>query len=81
MPSNAEVVKKEMPACISEELLDEIITYISKEDKTSYMPLLRSGQCIKLSPGMTVSVIHPGFMVSTIRYEGVKLYTLPIAIR
>lgn len=77
----AETVKKERPACISEELLDEITKYIIKDDKEAYMPLLRSGRCIKLTPGMKVSVVDEGFFVSTIRYSGVKLFTPVQAIR
>lgn len=79
--SNAEVIKQEMPACVSEDLLDEITNYIIKADRQSYMPLLRSGQCIRLDPGMNVSVIKQGFTVYEIRFNGVKLYTPSKALR
>lgn len=80
--SLAEVVKQEMPACISEDLLNEITKYIMNSDKESYMPLLRSGQCIRLDPGMNVSVIEVRFFASTtIRYKGIKLHTHAKAIQ
>ena len=80
--STAEVVKQEMPACVSEDLLDEITKYIIDNDKESYMPLLRSGQCIRLDPGMKVSVIEVRIFSSTIiRYKGVKLHTYSKAIQ
>lgn len=79
--SHAEVIKQEMPACVTEDLLDEITNYIVKGDKQSYMPLLRSGQCVRLDPGMNVSVIKQGFTVYEIRFNGVKLYTPSKALR
>ena len=77
----AETVKRDMPACLSEELLDELTTYSAKRDKESFVQLLNSGKCIGLRAGTRVSVIDPGFMGATIRYKGVKLYTPSEAIR
>lgn len=77
----SEVVKRDMPACLSEELLDELTTYSAKKDKAGFMQLLASGQCIGLRTGTVVSVISPGFMTATIRYKGIKLYTPSEAIR
>lgn len=67
--------------CVSESLLDELLTYINKGDKAGMMQLLVSGQCMLLKVGDPVSVISPGFMTATIRYKGVKLYTPSESIR
>lgn len=80
-PAMSEVVKRDMPACLTEELLDELTTYSSKRDKAGFMQLMSSRQCIGLHAGTPVSIISPGFMVATIRYKGVKLYTPSEAIR
>lgn len=71
----AEIVKTDMPACLSQDLLDELTTYSAKRDRKSFKQLLDSGKCIGLHAGTEVSVISPGFMTATIRYRGVKLYT------
>lgn len=77
----AEPVKRALPACVSEDLLDEMTTYSVKGDKAGMMELLTSGKCTILRAGETVSVISPGFMVATIRYRGTKLFTPSEAIR
>lgn len=77
----SEVVKQDMPACLTEELLDELTTYSAKKDKAGFIQLFKSGQCIGLRTGTVVSVISPGFMTAAIRYKGVKLYTPSEAIR
>lgn len=77
----AETIKRGMIGCISEDLLDEILTYINKGDKSGMMQLVISGKCMLLKVGDPVSVISPGFMTATIRYKGVKLYTPSEAIR
>ena len=80
-PSSAEEVKRNLPACASEELLDELTTYAAKKDNAGFRQLLISGQCTILQVGAKVSVISPGFMVATIRYNGQKLFTPSEAIR
>lgn len=80
-PVVAETVKKGLVACVSEELLDEAITYATKRDNSGLMELLTSGKCTILKEGEQVSVISPGFMTATIRYRGVKLYTPSEAVR
>lgn len=77
----AEPVTRVMGACVSEDLLDELMTYARKSDMRSFQQLIISGQCAILKPGMNVSVISPGFMVATIRHNGKKLYTPSEAIR
>lgn len=81
IPSQAETIKRGLIGCVSEELLDELLTYIRKSDQGGMMQLMRSGQCMMLKVGEPVSVISPGFMTATIRYKGVKLYTPSEAIR
>lgn len=80
-PAIAEQVKRNLPACVSEDLLDELTTYASKGDNAGLLQLLMSGQCTLLPVGAAVSVISPGFMVATIRYKGLKLFTPSEAIR
>lgn len=77
----AEYVKRTMPACVSEELLDELTTYAAKGDNDGAKQLLLSGRCTMLRAGDAISVISPGFMVATVRYKGTKLYTPSEAIR
>lgn len=79
--AHAETIKKGLMGCTSEELLDELLTYINKSDQSGMMQLLISGKCMLLKVGDPVSVISPGFMRATIRYKGVKLYTPSEAIR
>lgn len=78
--SIGEQVKKNLPACVSEDLLDELTTYAGKGDSDGFRQLLISGQCKLLPVGASVSVVSPGFMVTTIRYRGVKLFTPAEAI-
>lgn len=78
---HAEQVKKNMPACVSEEYLDELITYSSKGDKDGMRQLYMAGKCTSLKAGDPVSVISPGFMTATIRYNGTKLFTPSEAVR
>lgn len=77
----AETVKRGLVACVSEELLDEAVTYATKRDNSGLMQLLTSGKCTILKEGEQTSVISPGFMTATIRYRGVKLYTPSEAVR
>jgi len=80
-PVMAETVKRGLVACVSEELLDEIIGYVAKKDNSGFTQLLMSGKCTILKEGEQVSVINPGFMTATIRYRGVKMFTPSEAVR
>jgi hypothetical protein len=77
----AEQVTRSMPACASEELLDELISYSTKKDYDGMRQLFTSGKWIRLTQGESVSVIDAGFMVTIIRYKGQKLYTPAEAVR
>jgi hypothetical protein len=79
--AHADQLKRATIACVSEDLFDEYLGYVNKGDKDGKMQLLLSGQCIVLSSGETVSVISPGFMIATIRYQGTKLFTNSEAVR
>ena len=79
--AHAQTIKNGLIGCISEDLLDELLTYINKSDRSGMMQLLVSGKCMLLKVGDPVSIISPGFMTATIRYKGVKLYTPSEAIR
>lgn len=79
--ANAETVKRGLIACVSEELLDEATTYANKRDTDGFMQLVLAGKCTILKEGERVSVISPGFIVATIRYKGMKLYTPSEAVR
>ena len=81
LSANAEQVKKNMPACVSEEYLDELITYSGKGDNEGMKQLYMAGKCTSLKAGDPVSVISPGFMTATIRYNGVKMFTPSEAVR
>lgn len=79
--TQAETIKRGMIGCISEDLLDELLTYVNKRDQSGMMQLIISGKCMLLKVGDSVSVISPGLMTATIRYKGIKLYTPTEAIR
>lgn len=79
--THAEQVKRRLPACLSEDLLDEITRYATKSDTNGFMQLLRSGQCVMLPAGEQISVIDRGFITSAVRFRGMKLYTPSEAIR
>ena len=79
--ATAEQVKRALPACVSEDLLDELSTYAAKGDNAGFRQLLMSGQCTLLTVGSSVSVISTGFVVATIRYKGVKLFAPSEAVR
>lgn len=78
---HAEVVKRQMPACVSEDALNEAFQYAAKSDQRGLAQLLTSGQCTILPSGANVSVIDGGILKATIRYKGLKLYTPSEAIR
>lgn len=79
--AQAEYVKRSMPACLTEDLLDELSGYSAKGDRDSAAQMLIRGQCTLLKSGEQISVISPGFMVATIRYRGIKLFTPSEAVR
>lgn len=77
----ADPIKRDMPACTSEEDLDELILYATKGDTKGHSQLYLSGKCMTLKSGESVSVISPGFSRATVRYKGVKLFTPAEALR
>lgn len=77
----ADPIKRDMPACISEEYLDELISYAAQGDTKGHSQLYLAGKCMTLKAGDSVSVISPGFMRVTVRYKGVKLYAPAEALR
>jgi hypothetical protein len=77
----AEPVKRNMPACTSEEYLDELQTYSAKGDNDGIKQLFVAGSCTMLRAGDSISVISPGFMVATVRHKGQKLFTPSEALR
>lgn len=77
----ADLVKRSMPACITEESLDELTTYSVKGDQDGIKQLFVSGHCVMLNAGQIVSVIRPGFTVATVRLNGRKLFTPSEALR
>jgi hypothetical protein len=79
--AHADQLKRATIACVREDLFDEYLGYVTKGDKDGKMQLLLNGQCVVLSAGETVSVISPGFMIATIRYQGTKLFTNSEAVR
>jgi hypothetical protein len=79
--ATADVVKRTMPACVTEDLFDELTTYVTKGDKQGMAQLILSGQCTILEKGKQIFVISPGFMVATVRYNGTKLFTASEAVR
>lgn len=79
--AHAQTVKRGLIGCVSEDLLDELLTYINKSDQSGMMHLLVSGKCMLLKVGDPVSVISAGFMTSIIRYKGIKLHVPSEVIR
>ena len=79
--ASADPIKRNMPACTTEAYLDELTTYSAKGDKDGVSQLFVAGHCTMLRIGQSVSVISPGFMVATVRFNGTKLYTPSEALR
>lgn len=79
--AHADPVKRSMPACTSEDYLDELTTYSAKNDQAGIKQLFVAGVCTMLRAGDNVSVISPGFMVATVRHNGKKLFTPSEALR
>jgi len=50
-PLAAEEVRRNLPACVTEELLDELTTYSTKRDYDGFQRLVMSGQCTVLPVG------------------------------
>lgn len=75
MFASADTIKFQIPACISEEALDEFTRYIIDQDTQGMMQLMANGDCIVLMRGDNVSVIKRGFNTSTIRVLGTNYYT------
>ena len=80
-PAIADTVKRNELACISEDLLDEATRYLLRKDKAGLTDLIMGGNCVLLKVGEQVSVISKGFIVATIRYKGVKLFTASETVR
>ncbi|HAN93107.1 MAG TPA: hypothetical protein DCQ33_13650 [Nitrospira sp.] len=80
-PAAAETIKRNAVGCISEELLDEAVGYANKGDDDGLAALAAAGDCVFIRAGETISVISPGFLVATIRYKGVKLFTPSESVR
>lgn len=78
---HAEAIKRDMPACVSEEYLDELITYAAKGDTKGHSQLYLAGKCLTLRAGASVSVVSPGIVRATVRYNGTKLFTPAEALR
>lgn len=75
------VITKTVPACVTEDLFDEMVGYAVSGDRNGAIQLMASGQCTVLREGELVSVISPGFLHATIRYQGVKFITSSEALR
>lgn len=79
--ANADLIKRNMPACISEEYLDELGSYAAQGDTKGHSQLYLAGKCMNLKAGDSVLVISPGFLRATVRYKGLKLFTFAEALR
>lgn len=65
----ADIATKNFIACVSEDVLGEVT------DVSSLKQLVSAGQCIFIKTGTEITVIRHGFMIATILYKGVKLFT------
>lgn len=72
--ANADTIKFQVPACITDDLLKEFDGYIYDNDIYGMDQLINSGYCIVLREGDQVSRIKYGFVRSEIRVNGVKYH-------
>ena len=80
-PVQALALRSNTIACVTEEYLDEAVTYSVAGDNKGLMALMVTGACTIIQAGSDVSVISQGmFMGATIRYNGTKLYTIKEAV-
>lgn len=77
---HAEALQFDAIACISEDALNEATRYAIRSDMDGVIQLVRAGQCTVLAKGTKVSVISAGFLKTTIRLEGRKLFVVAEAV-
>src|SRR5688572_16512815 len=63
-------------ACLSEELLDDLLAYFAAKDLDSAQAYLDDRKCIVLKGGLRVTITDAGLTKHEFAYMGVKLYTL-----
>lgn len=68
-------------ACLTEEWLDDIVTFSVAKDLDSIQAYLDSQKCIPLKGGLKVTVVDAGFVIHQIAYKGVKLWVNREAVR
>lgn len=61
-------------ACLSEEWLDDIISFAVAKDTGSFQVYLDSQKCIILKAGLPVTITDAGFIVHEIVINGIKLW-------
>jgi len=63
-------------ACLTEQLLDDFITYAVSKDIASMQALMDRNHCIVLKSGLRVTIVDAGWTKHQFAYQGIKLWTV-----
>lgn len=62
-------------ACLSEQWLDDIITFAVSKDTASVNAYMESGKCIVVKAGLKVTLTDAGWTVHEFVFQGVRFWT------
>jgi len=81
--SQAETItaRSQLIACKSESALGEMRSYETTKDQTGVTKLMRSGACVVIAPDEAVTILRPGILTATIRYQDAKFFTRADTLR
>jgi len=72
---------KKLPACLSEQWLDDMMDFAQVRDYKSWDSYLEMNRCIILRLGLSVTVTDAGFIKHEFVYQGLKMWTPKEALR
>ncbi len=81
-PASAETIQQSMPACVSEELFDQVVTAMRNKDEAGFGYLMSHG-CVALRQGVAVSLLNRGPELHIRVYSGgeaVELWTFVTSV-
>lgn len=77
----AAVTASGYPACSTERLLDDFMSFVVANDTDSMQAYLDSKKCIRLKGGVRVTILKYGPSVHRFAYQGVKLWAMSEALK
>jgi len=72
---------KKLPACLSEEWIDDMMGFAQVRDYKSWDSYLEMNRCVILRLGLKVTVTNAGLIKHEFVYEGLKMWTPREALR